>query len=69
MMHHETSSSVMNYERHLNDAFNLMNRYGYDAVKTGYVGDIIPRGDHHFSQTMRIITSMWWNRPPSTTSW
>ena len=52
MMHHETSSSVMNYERHLNDAFNLMNRYGYDAVKTGYVGDIIPRGDHHFSQTM-----------------
>ncbi|GAB6982761.1 glycoside hydrolase family 97 protein [Prevotella dentasini] len=52
MMHHETSSSVVNYERHLTDAFNLMNKYGYDAVKTGYVGDIIPRGDHHFSQSM-----------------
>ena len=52
MMHHETSSSVTNYERHLEDAFNLMNKYGYDAVKGGYVGDIIPRGDHHFSQSM-----------------
>ena len=44
MMHHETSSSTIDYERHLEDALNLMNRYGYDAVKTGYVGDIIPRG-------------------------
>ncbi|MBR1544235.1 MAG: glycoside hydrolase family 97 protein [Muribaculaceae bacterium] len=52
MMHHETSSSVMNYERHMEKAYNLMNKYGYDAVKTGYVGDIIPRGDHHFSQSM-----------------
>lgn len=52
MMHHETSSSTINYERHLEDALNLMNRYGYDAVKTGYVGDIIPRGDFHFSQSM-----------------
>ena len=52
MMHHETSSSTQNYERHLNDAFNLMNKYGYDAVKSGYVGDIIPRGDHHYSQSM-----------------
>ena len=52
MMHHETSSSTQNYERHLNDALNLMNKYGYDAVKTGYVGDIIPRGDHHYSQSM-----------------
>ena len=52
LMHHETSSSTINYERHLEDALNLMNRYGYDAVKTGYVGDIIPRGDHHFSQSM-----------------
>ena len=52
MMHHETSSSVINYERHLNEAFNLMDKYGYDAVKGGYVGDIIPRGDHHFSQAM-----------------
>ena len=52
MMHHETSSSTQNYERHLEAAFNLMNKYGYDAVKTGYVGDIIPRGEHHFSQSM-----------------
>lgn len=52
MMHHETSSSTINYVCHLEDALNLMNRYGYDAVKTGYVGDIIPRGDFHFSQSM-----------------
>ena len=52
LMHHETSSSAQNYERHLEEAFALMNRYGYDAVKTGYVGDIIPRGDHHYSQSM-----------------
>ena len=52
MMHHETSSSVGNYERHMENAFKLMNQYGYDAVKGGYVGDIIPRGDHHFSQSM-----------------
>ena len=52
MMHHETSSSTQNYERHLEAAFNLMNKYGYDAVKTGYVGDIIPRGEHHFSQSI-----------------
>ncbi len=52
MMHHETSSSAINYERHLEDAFNLMNKYGYDAVKSGYVGDIIPRGEHHYGQFM-----------------
>lgn len=52
MMHNETSSSTVNYERHLEDALNLMNKYGYDAVKTGYVGDIIPRGDHHYSQSL-----------------
>ena len=52
MMHHETSSSTQNYERHLEAAYSLMNRYGYDAVKSGYVGDIIPRGDHHYSQSM-----------------
>lgn len=52
MMHHETSSSTQNYERHLPEAFALMNKYGYDAIKGGYVGDIIPRGDHHFSQSM-----------------
>ena len=52
LMHHETSSSSQNYERHIKEAFGLMNKYGYDAVKTGYVGDIIPRGDHHYSQSM-----------------
>ncbi len=52
LMHHETSSSAQNYERHLEGAFTLMNKYGYDAVKSGYVGDIIPRGDYHFSQSM-----------------
>ncbi|MBQ7421737.1 MAG: glycoside hydrolase family 97 protein [Prevotella sp.] len=52
MMHHETSSSVINYERCMEKAYTLMNHYGYDAVKSGYVGDIIPRGDHHYSQFM-----------------
>ncbi|MCH4147902.1 MAG: glycoside hydrolase family 97 protein [Prevotella sp.] len=52
LMHHETSSSVINYERHMEDAYTLMNKYGYDAVKSGYVGDIIPRGEHHYSQNM-----------------
>ena len=52
LMHHETSSSTQNYERHMEKAYSLMNHYGYDAVKSGYVGDIIPRGDHHYSQSM-----------------
>ena len=52
MMHHETSSSTQNYERYLEKAYSLMNEHGYDAVKSGYVGDIIPRGDHHYSQSM-----------------
>ena len=52
MMHHETSASVRNYERHLEDAYQLMNRLGYDAVKSGYVGDIIPRGEYHYGQWM-----------------
>ncbi len=52
MMHHETSSSTINYERYLEKAYSLMNQYGYDAVKSGYVGDIIPRGEHHYSQTL-----------------
>lgn len=52
MMHHETSSSTQNYERYLEKAYSLMNEYGYDAVKSGYVGDIIPRGDYHYSQSM-----------------
>lgn len=51
-MHHETSSSMPNYERHLDTAFRFMNKYGYTAVKTGYVGDIIPRGEYHYGQTM-----------------
>ena len=50
MMHHETSSSVMNYEKHMDRAYQLMRDYGYDAVKSGYVGDIIPRGEYHYSQ-------------------
>ena len=52
MMHHETSSSVTNYERWMEQAYQLMNDYGYNSVKSGYVGDIIPRGDHHYSQSM-----------------
>lgn len=52
IMHHETSGSATNYERWADDAFKLMNKYGYDAVKTGYVGNIIPRGEHHYSQWM-----------------
>ena len=52
MMHHETSGSTINYERHMEDAYNLMNKYGYDAVKTGYVGDILPQGEYHYSQSM-----------------
>ena len=52
VMHHETSSSVRNYERHLEEAYSLMEKYGYDAVKSGYVGDMVTPGDHHYSQWM-----------------
>lgn len=52
MMHHETSSSAWNYERWMETAYELMNKYGYDAVKSGYVGDIIPRGEYHYGQLM-----------------
>ena len=52
MMHHETSSSVRNYERHLDKAYQFMVDNGYNAVKSGYVGDIIPRGEHHYGQWM-----------------
>ena len=52
MMHHETSASARNYERHLDAAYKLMNDYGYTAVKSGYVGDILPRGEHHYGQWM-----------------
>lgn len=50
IMHHETSSSTRNYERHLDTAYQFMKNYGYDAVKSGYVGDILPRGENHYSQ-------------------
>lgn len=50
IMHHESSSSVSNYERFMEPAYNLMNKYGYDAVKSGYVGRIVPHGEHHYSQ-------------------
>jgi hypothetical protein len=52
IMHHETSGSVANYERHLDRAMNLMKKYNYPAVKSGYVGRIIPRGEFHDGQTM-----------------
>ena len=52
IMHHETTSSVADYERQMHDAFRFMNKYGYDAVKTGYVGAIIPRSEHHDGQWM-----------------
>jgi alpha-glucosidase len=52
MMHHETSASVRNYERHLDAAYQFMVDNGYNAVKSGYVGDIIPRGEHHYGQWM-----------------
>lgn len=52
IMHHETSGSVANYERHLDRAFELMQEFGYPAVKSGYVGKIIPRGEYHDGQTM-----------------
>jgi hypothetical protein len=50
MMHHETSGSTRNYERHMDSAYAFMKKYGYNSVKSGYVGDIIPRGEHHYSQ-------------------
>ena len=52
MMHHETSASVRNYERHMNKAYQFMVDNGYNAVKSGYVGNIIPRGEHHYGQWM-----------------
>ena len=50
MMHHETSASLRNYERHMEKAYQLMNDYGYNSVKSGYVGSIIPRGEYHYGQ-------------------
>lgn len=50
IMHHETSGSARNYERHIDTAYKFMKKYGYDAVKSGYVGNMLPLGDHHYSQ-------------------
>jgi len=50
MMHHETSGAIRNYERHMDTAYQFMNKYDYPAVKSGYVGNIIPRGEHHYGQ-------------------
>lgn len=50
MMHHETSGAIGNYERHMDAAYELMNQYGYDAVKSGYVGNILPKGSYHYDQ-------------------
>ncbi|WP_418496245.1 glycoside hydrolase family 97 protein [Coprobacter sp.] len=52
IMHHETSASIPNYERRMNEAYQFMKDNGYDAVKSGYVGTIIPLGEHHYGQTM-----------------
>ena len=52
IMHHETSSSTINYERHLDEAYRFMNCWGYTSVKSGYVGDIVPYGEHHYSQPL-----------------
>ncbi len=52
IMHHETSGSVRNYERHMDKAYQFMVDNGYNSVKSGYVGDIIPRGEHHYGQWM-----------------
>ena len=52
MMHHETSASVRNYERHMDQAYQFMADNGYNSVKSGYVGNIIPRGEHHYGQWM-----------------
>jgi hypothetical protein len=67
IMHHETSSSVTNYERRMDEAYRFMKAHGYDAAKTGYVGRIIPRGEHHDGQWMvnhyvRVADKMAQNR-------
>lgn len=50
MMHHETSASIPNYDKYMDDAYKLMNKYGYNAVKSGYVGNILPKGNNHYNQ-------------------
>ena len=78
MMHHETSASVRNYERHMEAAYRLMDKYGYNSVKSGYVGDILPRGEHHYGQWMNNDTSwikpvkymgVWWEMITGKSDW
>ena len=52
IMHHETSGAIRNYERRMDDAYAFMKEHGYDAVKSGYVGNIIPKGNNHYNQWM-----------------
>lgn len=69
MMHHETSSSVRNYERHLDTAYQFMNDKGYTSVKSGYVGDILPRGENHYSQWTVNHFLYAVKKPPITKLW
>ena len=65
VMHHESSAATSNYDRWMDQAYDLMNKYGYDAVKSGYVGDIIPYGEHHYSQSIiRHYVSFFRQLPP-----
>lgn len=69
MMHHETSASVRNYERHLDKAYQFMVDNGYNSVKSGYVGNIIPRGEHHYGQWMNNHYLYAVKKPPIIKSW
>lgn len=60
---------MRNYERHIDRAYRFQQENGYDAVKSGYVGNIIPRGENHYSQWMVTTTSMRWRKPPTTALW
>ena len=69
IMHHETSSALRNYERRLDQAYQFMKDNGYDAVKSGYVGRIIPAGSNHFSQWSNNHYLYAVKKPPTTRSW
>lgn len=69
IMHHETSGSVRNYERHLDAAYRFMNEHGYPAVKSGYVGNIIPKGNNHYNQWMVNHYLYAVKKAPTTGSW
>lgn len=69
MMHHETSASVRNYERHMDKAYQFMADNGYNSVKSGYVGNIIPRGEHHYGQWMNNHYLYAVKKPLTTRSW